>query len=703
MRRILIIFLCFFSFQHLYAVRALPRPVQVKQPDGSVITVLVKGDEFFNYTTTIDGYIIAQKKDGFYYYANYDTDKLIISDFKVGNSMSHSLFRSKEVPYIKMAKAKQKRIERHLDYTQRIRRVFSDEQSKAEYKTIVIPVQFNDVKFVVNSPETHFENMVNQENYADYGGTGSVKQYFTDNLGDFFDFTFSVSNVITLPEDIAYYCSNDDDADLTDVRVRDAVVLACDMASKQGLDFSQCDVDGDGVVDNLVIIFAGGSEASGAGDQYVWPHSWSVRSLNHRVNGVYLGTYACSAEYDNDPDEVGGIGVLCHEFGHTLGFIDIYDTDYEAGGQADGFWGVLDLMDSGCYNNNGRTPPTISIVHRDYIGVADLIPLNADEDCCLENVYNSNKGYIVSSVNDGEYLLFECRVADGWDSYIDAPGGLLVYHIDRSKTVVDGVTAETRWFTNTANAYAEHPCAYALEANYPARSHKDLFFPGDNNITSLNARTEPLFLDWSGANFGVALSNIAYDGNTVSFQTIKEEDNIFPEVEDFEIIALQNEAFLTWNYDLSGSYEWNIIWNKVDGDPLDLKLGKTVKNSFNIKELDDGADYVCGVFSIVKEVSSDTLYQNFTTGNISSIYPYLYMPKAEYLVGDKLYLKVQNLTDKVKFAQWTINGRAVFSGEHTLKEVGEFVIGVKLTYSSDNSVEHITRKIVVKANENEVP
>ncbi|MDO5666145.1 MAG: hypothetical protein Q4G63_12950 [Bacteroidia bacterium] len=35
---------------------AFPGPMNMLQPDGSSLTVLLKGDEFFAYNTTIDGY-----------------------------------------------------------------------------------------------------------------------------------------------------------------------------------------------------------------------------------------------------------------------------------------------------------------------------------------------------------------------------------------------------------------------------------------------------------------------------------------------------------------------------------------------------------------------------------------------------------------------------------------------------------------------
>jgi hypothetical protein len=35
----------------LYAIKATPEPIKVLQPDGSELTILLRGDEFFKYRT----------------------------------------------------------------------------------------------------------------------------------------------------------------------------------------------------------------------------------------------------------------------------------------------------------------------------------------------------------------------------------------------------------------------------------------------------------------------------------------------------------------------------------------------------------------------------------------------------------------------------------------------------------------------------
>ena len=58
------------------AVRAYPWPITVTQPDGSKITIQVFGDEFLNWTVC-GNRLVKKAADGYYYYANFDTNGVI--------------------------------------------------------------------------------------------------------------------------------------------------------------------------------------------------------------------------------------------------------------------------------------------------------------------------------------------------------------------------------------------------------------------------------------------------------------------------------------------------------------------------------------------------------------------------------------------------------------------------------------------------
>ena len=93
------------SCGHIWATGATANIVKYRQPDGSIISLKMFGDEFFAYSTTLDGYIVAIGNDGYCYYANYDSGYLKLSGNRVTRSglsvkSSGSLFFAN--PFIKM-------------------------------------------------------------------------------------------------------------------------------------------------------------------------------------------------------------------------------------------------------------------------------------------------------------------------------------------------------------------------------------------------------------------------------------------------------------------------------------------------------------------------------------------------------------------------------------------------------------------------
>jgi hypothetical protein len=50
---------------NIQAIRAYPYPVTITQPDGSELTIRMRGDEFFKYRTTEDGFLIKRNDKDF--------------------------------------------------------------------------------------------------------------------------------------------------------------------------------------------------------------------------------------------------------------------------------------------------------------------------------------------------------------------------------------------------------------------------------------------------------------------------------------------------------------------------------------------------------------------------------------------------------------------------------------------------------------
>ena len=322
----------------------------VKEADGKELTIRLHGDEFFHYTTTEDGFLIAKGKNDFFEYAQMQSNGTITTQgWRANNADKRTL---KEKRFLK----KQPTDFSVIATTRRNTIAKSQSISSKSFplsgspRSLVILVEFKNKAFTVSSPQEKFTDLLNQEGYSANGGTGSARDYFRDNSCGKFVPQFDVVGPFKLDNDYAYYGGN---VNNNDKNPRQMVVDACIKAAEAGVKFSDYDSDNDGVVDNIFIYYAGYNEAEGGPDDTIWPHRWIV-STSITFDGKRIKDYACTSELKgNSGGAMCGIGTFCHEFCHVLGLPDFYATN----GAKHGTLGSWDIMDYGPYNNQGRTPP----------------------------------------------------------------------------------------------------------------------------------------------------------------------------------------------------------------------------------------------------------------------------------------------------------------------------------------------------------
>lgn len=463
----------------LKAVPACPWPVKYRQPDGSIISIRLHGDEHWHYATTLDGNVVSRSGDGF--------------------------MRPARKPSLKRNPIQEKSRIRP-----RLVQMAQESISMGGRRFLVILVDFADVRFTVPSAADAFSSMLNTEGYSQNGATGSAHDYFYENSQGRFNPVFDVIGPVQVRGKMADYGANTSPGEGgTDKNVGGMLEEACRAAASAGLvDFSSYDTDYDGFVDNVFFYFAGCNEAEGGGEDAIWPHAGALHYNDVTLNGVRVWSYACTSEYrGGNPGTMAGIGTFCHEFSHVLGLPDFYDADYEKHGTSPGVYS-WSLMSSGNYNNNGRTPPYLGILERWMLGWADMPWWQVAGRVSLDPVHK-NSGARTPSSTDGEFFLYEYRDGTGWDSWIrskndaEPPSGMLVYHVDMSTTPMeDGLSAWDLWNSNQVNIYQSHPC-YRLAL--PVSSwgdYNDMLRPGTSGAASFEGR------DWKGAATGYVLKDI---------------------------------------------------------------------------------------------------------------------------------------------------------------------------------------------------
>lgn len=69
-------------------VPATPNPIEITQPDGSTLTILLRGDERHHYRITLDGYLVMANAKGFYCYAKLNCKKECVPSSRIAKNVS---------------------------------------------------------------------------------------------------------------------------------------------------------------------------------------------------------------------------------------------------------------------------------------------------------------------------------------------------------------------------------------------------------------------------------------------------------------------------------------------------------------------------------------------------------------------------------------------------------------------------------------
>lgn len=489
--------------------------------NGTKVRAELKGDEHFSFYMGDDknAYVRIGKED---VYERMELSR--IHDIHQARMMERTAHRAKMLPSARKAKY------------------------QGSKKGIVILVQFPDAEMQPENTLDLFNRMLNEEgfNHNDLF-KGSVHDYFHDQSYGQFDLSFDVVGPYTLPQTRPFYGTPTGNSH--DSHPGAMVQKACEMAYKDGLNFSKYDWDGDGYVDQVYVLYAGLGQANGGDAETIWPHEWTLSSSDYgrtyKAGDVYINTYACGAElmptrYGN---VLAGIGTLCHEFTHCLGIPDFYDTQ-DTGNYGMGSW---DLMCNGSYNNNGYTPPSYTAYERNWVGWLTPIELTKSADITgIKGMAEGGQSYIIRNDNPDpsveEYFLLENRKKTGWDEHV--PGeGLLITHVDYNARM---------WQYNVVNSNAygnDHQRCFVVLADQDDKrttGANDVFPYRDHNSFSDSSSPKASWFNYNSVGnrlFRHSIKNITRaDDGSISFK-FKEANDEEEGPEDYSGIEYENAIF----------------------------------------------------------------------------------------------------------------------------------------------------------------
>ena len=494
-------FIALLANQGLHAVNAKPGLIKTQQPDGSTINILLVGDETDHYAISEEGYLLTSDEEGYYVLAELNDAGIPVAikertaeSSKLNDAQRKRLVRADENSLLEISKRRETEGKRSVRKAPG--RCTTDFPSTGEQKAIVILVEFANKKFQLENPNEFYTRMLNEEGFSEVMCTGSARDFFLYNSDGKYQPTFDVYGPVQVSRNYSYYGGNDVWGN--DARPNLMVTEACTLLDDQ-IDFKEYDRDGNGIIDNVYIFYAGFGEADGGNSKTIWPHSANITDFSEEkfyFDGVLLDHYACSNEIQATTELPDGIGTFCHEFGHVLGLPDLYATFFFTNAFTPNTW---DIMDRGSYNNMSRTPPNYSSYERYALGWLEPIELELGE-VELKPLGESKTAYIARTERDDEYFLFENRQKIGFDAYLPHHG-MLVWHIDFYPRVWDG---------NMVNNTGSHQYVDLIEAD-DLRTYDSVegdAFPGSANITEFSNRTSPAFVDWSNNEMPFSISNI---------------------------------------------------------------------------------------------------------------------------------------------------------------------------------------------------
>ena len=419
-----------------WAAKAVSIPVQVRQADGSVITVILRGDEHINWYTTLDGVLLVQGEDNNYYIGKVEKSGNLIAT----QQLAHEAQTRSQAERNLIAKQDK---DKFFAYVNKV-----VEESENAYnnslltrgpiidsvyngvpyfphigspKALVILAEFQDTTFTIQDTKKVFTNyLMNEDHFSDkrynqdqnYKG---VRGYFKDCSYGKFTPVFDVVGPIKLPKAHAIYGAGNDRMDL---------LLADACAAVDGMvDFAKYDANNDGIVDLVYVIYAGHSaNTSGNKDTNIWPKSGTI-TISNKFDGKSIRRYGVSNELNGSEKtsksnkKINGIGLFCHEFSHTLGLPDIYAYNTDAENQDNQGMEYWDIMDGGTGIRGGRVPASYLAWEREVMGWMKIDELKNDITINnLKSIDNGGKAYkIVNPKNSNEYIVLQSIQKGAWN------------------------------------------------------------------------------------------------------------------------------------------------------------------------------------------------------------------------------------------------------------------------------------------------
>lgn len=443
--------LIFATLTAAIAAKAPCTPIQKQQPDGTIVTIQVCGDEHFSWLQTTDGVLLVQEGNA-YYVAKADFYGSLVSTGVLAHDAALrtldevvAIEKQDKDEFFNSGESMLKSKRTSLEMMPMAIPGYPSAANCPHIGKVRIPIilmEYTDMKFSLD--QAVYENYFNgttKTPYTDgtrYNGYSSVAEYYREASNGLFEPVFELYGPYTANRNHDYYGKKSG---------RNIITILTEAVGKadKDIDFSQYDSNKDGKVD-MVYVFYAGTGANISGNDYdVWPACYPGNQNISTSDGVRITTIGGANELlPTTTKRIAGIGVTIHEMNHGLGLPDLYNTgephnpetgriDWSNCGPED--W---DIMDGGENIYGGIWPCQFNAWERDVMGWMTIEELTEPQDITIYPLNDSRgKAYrITNPFNTNEYYIIENNNTSDWNYYQRSlyGTGLMVYHLNAKST-----------------------------------------------------------------------------------------------------------------------------------------------------------------------------------------------------------------------------------------------------------------------------
>tara|TARA_B100001173_G_scaffold290043_1_gene280319 strand:- start:68 stop:2020 length:1953 start_codon:yes stop_codon:yes gene_type:complete len=307
-------------------------------------------------------------------------------------------------------------------------------------------------------------------------GEDSAQEYISQLSGGTSNLNVTITDEIWVSEFEESYWGADSqderDVGISGNGIEKLVEESC-ISLLSDMDLSNWDIDDDGTIDRLLILHSGNAQESGGSSDSIWSH-FSTLTTPLEIGKWEINHYTISS-IDS------GLGTLVHEMLHQMGAYDLYDVHTDLPSSSWNGLGDWDIMASGNWNGNARSPALAGAATLMTIGapgIQEIYPNNFQNLTIYPMDSLQNKTRVLSiNTAPGESVLISYRADSGFDS--ELPGsGIIVEYLDLNNGNVN---------ENTVNRDPKNPWVMIIEAdgdqalvrNRDSGSEGDPFQSGD--------------------------------------------------------------------------------------------------------------------------------------------------------------------------------------------------------------------------------